>query len=92
MDRAVRSHQFSRHSRQQFQHPAYLAAVDRLLRACVAHGKTPAILATDDAWAREYAAKGFRLMAYGIDQLLLQDALRQGLDVLRAALAVGRRL
>ncbi len=39
-------------------------------------------LAIDDVWAREYAAKGFRLMGYGIDQLLLQDALRRGLNVL----------
>ena len=39
----------------------------------------------DEAWAREYAAKGFRLMGYGVDQLLLQDALRNGLDVLRDA-------
>lgn len=69
----------------QFRHPDYLAAVDRVVAACAAHGKTAAILATDDAWAREYAAKGFRLMAYGIDQLLLQDALRRGLDVLRDA-------
>lgn len=70
-----------------FEHPTYLAAVDRVVQACAAQGKAPAMLATDDAWARDYAAKGFRLMAYGIDQLLLQGALRQGLDVLRAAFA-----
>jgi hypothetical protein len=33
--------------------------------------------------ARDYAAKGFRLMGYGVDHLLLQDALRRGLDVIR---------
>jgi 2-keto-3-deoxy-L-rhamnonate aldolase RhmA len=69
----------------QFGHPEYLAAVDGVVAACAAHGKTAAVLATDEAWAREYAAKGFRLMAYGIDQLLLQDALRRGLDTLRDA-------
>ena len=57
----------------------------KLLAACVVSGKTPAFLATDDAWARDYAAKGFRLMAYGIDQSLYQEALRHGLDVLRGA-------
>ena len=57
----------------------------RIVAACAAHGKTAAILAIDEAWAREYAAKGFRLMGYGVDQLLLQDALRNGLDVLRDA-------
>ncbi len=71
----------------QFEHPTYLAAIERVLRACTKHGKAPAMLATDDAWARDYAARGFRLMAYGIDQLLLQGALRHGLDVLRGALA-----
>jgi 2-dehydro-3-deoxyglucarate aldolase/4-hydroxy-2-oxoheptanedioate aldolase len=70
----------------QFGHRDYLAAVDRIVAACARHGKTAAILATDEAWAREYAAKGFRLMAYGIDHLLLQDALRRGLDLVRDAL------
>jgi 2-keto-3-deoxy-L-rhamnonate aldolase RhmA len=69
----------------QFQHPAYLAAVDRVVAACAASGKTAAILAMDDVWARDYVAKGFRLMAYGIDQAMLQQALQRGLDVLREA-------
>lgn len=68
-----------------FQHPEYLSAVDRIVAACTEHGKTAAILATDDQWARDYAARGFGLIAYGIDQLMFQDALRRGLDVLRAA-------
>ncbi len=69
----------------QFGHRDYLAAVDRVVAACATHGKTAAILATDDAWARDYAAKGFRLIAYGIDQLMLQEALRRGLDVVGKA-------
>jgi 2-keto-3-deoxy-L-rhamnonate aldolase RhmA len=47
------------------------------------------MLATDEAWARDYVVRGFRLMAYGIDQLLLQEALRRGLDVLRDAASQG---
>jgi 2-dehydro-3-deoxyglucarate aldolase/4-hydroxy-2-oxoheptanedioate aldolase len=69
----------------EFGHPDYLAAIDRIVAACAAHGKTAAILAFDEAWARDYAAKGFRLMGYGVDHLLLQDALRRGLDVIRDA-------
>lgn len=69
----------------QFQHPEYLAAVDRVVAACVAHGKAAAILAMDLQWARDCVAKGFRLVAYGIDQAMLQDALRRGLDLLRSA-------
>ena len=56
-----------------------------MLAACAVSVKTPAFLATDDAWARDYAAKGFRLMAYGIDPSLYQEALRHGLDILRGA-------
>ena len=51
----------------------------------VLYDMAPAIFAIDALWAREYAAKGFRLMAYGVDQLLLQDALGRGLDLLRDA-------
>jgi len=69
----------------QFEHPDYLAGVDRIVSACALHGKTAAFLAPDDAWARDYVAKGFRLMAYGIDQLMLQRALSHGLGVLRDA-------
>jgi 2-keto-3-deoxy-L-rhamnonate aldolase RhmA len=69
----------------EFEHRDYLAAVDRIVAACATHAKAPAILAIDAVWAREYAAKGFRLMAYGVDQLLLQDALGRGLDLLRDA-------
>src|ERR1700686_4940139 len=41
----------------EFRHPRYLAAVDRVLAACASSGKTPAFLATDETWARDYAAK-----------------------------------
>lgn len=73
-----------------FDHPRYLDAVERVLGACRDHGKTPAFLVTDESWARDYAAKGFRLMAYGVDQLMLQDALKRGLDVLRASAPTAR--
>jgi len=66
-----------------FRHPEYLAAVQRIVSACEAHGKAAGFLAADDAWAREYVAHGFRLLAYGVDQALLGNALRRGLDTLR---------
>jgi len=67
----------------QFDHPAYLAGVQHIVQACERNGKTAAFLATDATWARAYHAHGFRLMAYGIDQALLQNALKQGLDLLK---------
>ncbi len=70
----------------QFQHPEYIAGVRDIVAACERHGKAPAFLATDDSWAREYHARGFRLMAYGIDQALLQNALKHGLDLLKASI------
>ena len=73
----------------QFEHPDYLAAIGRIVAACERHGRTAAFLATDDDWARAYAARGFRLMAYGVDQLMLQRALRDGIAVLRAATGNG---
>jgi len=66
-----------------FRHPEYLAAVQRIVKACEAHGKAAGFLAADEAWAREYIAHGFRLLAYGLDQALLGGALRRGLDILR---------
>jgi 2-dehydro-3-deoxyglucarate aldolase/4-hydroxy-2-oxoheptanedioate aldolase len=68
-----------------FHDPRFLSAVDRIVAACDAHGRAAAYIATDDAAAREYAAKGFRLFAYGLDQLMLQNALAHGLDILRGA-------
>jgi 2-keto-3-deoxy-L-rhamnonate aldolase RhmA len=68
-----------------FQDARFVAAVDRIIAACETSHKAAAFIATDEAWVREYANKGFRLFAYGLDQLMLQTALRQGLDLLRAA-------
>jgi 2-keto-3-deoxy-L-rhamnonate aldolase RhmA len=66
-----------------FDHPAFAAALDRILAACAAHGKVAAILCTDDASSRAFGARAFRMMAYGVDHLLLQDALARGLAALR---------
>ncbi len=68
-----------------FKHPRFEAALDRVLLACNAHGKAPALLANDDSWVRGYPERGFRMMAYGIDPLMLQKALGDGLAALRAA-------
>ena len=57
--------------------------MDDLLAACKRHGKTPGFMAADDAWAKDYRAKGFRALAYSIDVLLIQTALARGLATLR---------
>jgi 2-keto-3-deoxy-L-rhamnonate aldolase RhmA len=73
----------------EFTHPRYLAAVDALLAACRRHGKTPGFMAGDERWAREYRARGFRIIAYGVDVLLLQSALKSGIAALRETDARG---
>ncbi len=75
----------------QFKHPDFLAALDRVVAACEANGKTAAFLTTDDDWVRDFAGKGFRLFGYGVDQLMLQQALGNGLRVLRNAVVPGKR-
>jgi 2-keto-3-deoxy-L-rhamnonate aldolase RhmA len=68
----------------EFQNPRYLDAIERVVAACAKHGKIPAIMSADETWTRDYLAKGYRLMAYGIDCTIYQKALAQGLDVMKA--------
>ncbi|MFN0159743.1 MAG: HpcH/HpaI aldolase family protein [Burkholderiales bacterium] len=67
-----------------FDHPDYLAAVRRIALACESNGKTAAYLVTDMAQARMHVDAGYRMLGYGIDQMLLTAGLRQGLDGLRS--------
>jgi len=53
--------------------------VDRFLRLCC----LDLTQAADEAWAREYWQHGYRMLAYGLDHLLFQAALRSGLETLR---------
>ncbi|MBA2595937.1 MAG: aldolase [Chloroflexia bacterium] len=69
----------------QFSHPVYLDAVKRVLQACEAHDKTPGIMVGDVATGQGLLQQGFRAMAYSGDLWLYQQALREGLDALRAA-------
>jgi 2-dehydro-3-deoxyglucarate aldolase/4-hydroxy-2-oxoheptanedioate aldolase len=75
----------------QFDNPRYLKAVDDVVAACERHGKTPAFMAADQKWMKEYLAKGFRLMAYGVDIGIFQTALAQGIDFMRANAAPARK-
>jgi 2-dehydro-3-deoxyglucarate aldolase/4-hydroxy-2-oxoheptanedioate aldolase len=69
----------------EFSHPRYLAAIDGIVPAANRHGKTAGMLATDVAWGRDYLARGFRQIAYGVDHLLYQRALADGIAALREA-------
>lgn len=69
----------------QFDHPDFLAAVERLAGACRRHGKAAGILVTDPATAGLWRKRGFRCLGYGTDIALLQRALAEGIKVLRAS-------
>jgi 2-keto-3-deoxy-L-rhamnonate aldolase RhmA len=72
----------------EFEHPSYLDAVRRIVAACGKHGKTAGFLALDESWGRDYVARGFRMLGYGLDITMLQSALRQGIQSLRKAARV----
>ena len=67
----------------EFDNPRFHAAVDRLVAACRKHGKTPGFLAGNEKWACDFRAKGFRMIAYGVDAMLMQSALADGIKLLR---------
>jgi len=67
----------------QFQHPAYLRAVDRVLEACHRHGKAPGIMAADAESAQALLRQGFRALAYSGDLWIYGKALKLGTDAIR---------
>jgi 2-keto-3-deoxy-L-rhamnonate aldolase RhmA len=69
----------------QYAHPRFLEAVDRVAAACREHGKALGYLALSVEDGRAMLARGFRMLAYGGDLWLYQQALRQGVTALRAA-------
>ena len=48
-------------------------------------------MTADEKWSREYWQKGFRLFCVGIDSMLLQGALKQGIGVLQSLEQTGKR-
>ncbi len=67
----------------QFDHPDFLQATDRVLAACRDHGKTAGMLAGNVDEARALLDRGFRMLAYGGDLWLYQQALADGLGQLK---------
>jgi 2-keto-3-deoxy-L-rhamnonate aldolase RhmA len=55
----------------QFDHPQYLAAVDRIVAAGRKHKKALGFMASHENWARRYNELGFNIIAAGTDQAIL---------------------
>lgn len=68
----------------QFSHPAYRQALERIVAAASTHGKAAGYMAADARLGREYRAHGFRMIATGTDQGILQEAIRGTLEAMRA--------
>jgi 2-keto-3-deoxy-L-rhamnonate aldolase RhmA len=67
----------------QYDHPLFHGAVDRVAAACRSQGKALGYLALSIADAEAMRRRGFRMLAYGGDLWLYQNALRQGVAAIR---------
>ena len=63
----------------QLEHPDYIMAVKTISAAAAAHNKLAGYMAVDKDFAAHYWNEGFRMLAYGLDHLLLMSALKDGL-------------
>jgi 2-keto-3-deoxy-L-rhamnonate aldolase RhmA len=61
----------------QFSHPQYRDAVKRIAAAASKHGKSAGYMAASEELGREYLGHGYRMIATGTDQALLQQAISQ---------------
>jgi len=64
----------------EFSHPVFQDAIRRIVGAAKQHGKAAGYMAASAALGREYLAHGFRMLATGTDQGMLQEATRAMLD------------
>ena len=67
----------------QFSHPVFQDAIRRIVGAAKQHGKAAGYMAADAALGKEYLGHGFRMIATGTDQGMLQEATRAMLDGMR---------
>jgi 2-keto-3-deoxy-L-rhamnonate aldolase RhmA len=69
----------------QFDHPRFQEAVDAVIAAAAAHGKTAGIMAGSVEVGREWLRRGFRAIAYWGDLWIYQQALAEGIAALRTS-------
>ena len=67
----------------QFDHPDFLAALDRVVAACAANGKVAGIMASSVEVGRQWLARGFRAISYSADLWVFQQALADGIAALK---------
>jgi 2-keto-3-deoxy-L-rhamnonate aldolase RhmA len=67
----------------EFSHPAYRDALVRIVDAARKHGKAAGYMAANADLGREYLGLGFRMIATGTDQGMLQEAIRTSIEAMR---------
>ena len=67
----------------QFSHPLFQDAIKKIVGAANKHGKAAGYMAASAALGKEYLGHGFRMLATGTDQGMLQEATRAMLDGMR---------
>ena len=68
----------------QFSHPKYKDAIKRIVAAAAKNGKAAGYMAADEALGREYLGHGFRMIATGTDQGMLQAAIAHNIGAWRS--------
>jgi 2-dehydro-3-deoxyglucarate aldolase/4-hydroxy-2-oxoheptanedioate aldolase len=69
-----------------FEEPAFVAALDAVVAACRAHGKSAGILLKDAGVVAEARAQGFTFLGIGSDGSFVANGARQALAAARKAL------
>ena len=66
-----------------FDSKKFLDARTQVAAACRKHGKAAGALAVDQAWAEDWRAAGFNMIAYGADVNIIHRFLSEGIAALR---------
>ncbi|MEX2198392.1 MAG: aldolase/citrate lyase family protein [Burkholderiales bacterium] len=64
----------------QFSHPMFQDAIRKIIGAAKKHGKAAGYMAASTALGKEYLGHGFRMLATGTDQGMLQETTRSMLE------------
>ena len=67
----------------EFGHPDFIAAVSRVAQACETRGKAAGVMVADVETAAFWKGLGYRAIAYNGDLRIYQNALREGIEVVR---------
>ncbi|HKL42438.1 MAG TPA: aldolase/citrate lyase family protein [Clostridia bacterium] len=70
----------------QFDHPKFIKAIDRIIKACNHSGKFAIIYASNPQGAKEAFDKGFDSVAYNIDASIFIEGYKRGISEIRKLL------